>query len=48
MRSTNSPMEYLAAFALVFLAGALSMAGVGMYMQKLTKRVMEPHPENSE
>lgn len=35
MVNTSSPLETLAAFAIVFVAGALSTAALGTYIGKL-------------
>jgi hypothetical protein len=37
MPFNNSPLESLAAFALVFAAGALSILGFGAYIEKVKK-----------
>ena len=37
MISNNSPLEYLAAFTMAFIAGVLSMLGAGLYAAKLKR-----------
>ncbi|SFI48724.1 hypothetical protein SAMN04515618_13013 [Collimonas sp. OK307] len=37
MVPNNSPLESLAAFAIVFLVGVLFTAGVGKYVEKIKK-----------
>lgn len=37
MINNNSPLETLAAFAIVFVVGVLSTAGLGAYITKLKK-----------
>ena len=37
MGSNNSPLESLAAFAIVFVVGVLFTAGVGKYVEKIKK-----------
>ena len=42
MISTNSPLEYLAAFAIVAVVSALSTVGFGKYIDKI-KRDAKDH-----
>lgn len=37
MFQNNSPMEYLGAFAIAFLAGAITAGGLGWHMSKVKK-----------
>jgi hypothetical protein len=37
MPSNNSPLESLAAFAIVFVAGAVSILGFNMYIEKVKR-----------
>lgn len=37
MISTNSPLESLAAFAIVFAVGVISTVGFGKYIEKVKK-----------
>lgn len=46
MGSNNSPLESLAAFAIVFIVGALFTAGLGAYVAKIKnhpKHAIRPH-----
>lgn len=35
MYPNNSPLEYLAAFAIVFVTGVISAVGFGKYLEKI-------------
>ena len=35
MNQNNSPLEYLAAFSIVLVAGIVSTIGIGKYIEKL-------------
>lgn len=37
MYPNNSPLEHLAAFAIVFVAGMLTTAGFGKYIEKIKR-----------
>lgn len=44
MPSSNSALECLTAFAIVFVAGALSVIGFSQYIEKVKRDVMRDHP----
>jgi hypothetical protein len=37
MNNNNSPLESLAAFAIVFVIGVISTAGLGKYIEKIKR-----------
>ncbi len=41
---TNSPLESLAAFAIAFVVGALSLACLVLYLQKVRGSMPPVHP----
>ena len=43
MGCQNSPLESLAAFAIVFAIGVLSTIGLGKYVEKLKKQTGHSH-----
>jgi hypothetical protein len=47
MGSNNSPLESLAAFAIVFVVGVLFTAGVGKYVEKIKKDAASSVQPNS-
>lgn len=44
MINNNSPLETLAAFAIVFVAGVVSTAGLGTYINSLRRKVAAHGP----
>jgi hypothetical protein len=44
MPASNSPLECLTAFAIVFLAGALSVIGFSQYIEKVKRDVIRNYP----
>jgi hypothetical protein len=44
MPSNNSPLESLAAFAIVFVAGVLSILGFTTYVEKIKRDARRTHP----
>lgn len=42
MINNNSPLETLAAFAIVFVAGVVSTAGLGAYISGLRRKAAAP------
>jgi hypothetical protein len=44
MQSSNSPLECLTAFAIVFVVGALSVIGFTQYIEKIKRDVMRDYP----
>jgi hypothetical protein len=44
MPSNNSPLESLAAFAIVFVAGVLSILGFSTYIEKIKRDVRRANP----
>lgn len=44
MNVNNSPLETLAAFALVFAAGVLSVLGMSRYIDKVRRDAQRGHP----
>ena len=46
MPSSNSPLEILVAFAIVFVTGALSAVGLVKYVEKLRRDAPGANPSN--
>lgn len=46
MVSTNSPLECLAAFAIVFMVGVLSVMGLSGYVQRVRGQMPRPTHSN--
>lgn len=44
MLNTSSPLESLAAFAIVFVAGVVSTAALGTYIGRLRKAAQAQYP----
>ncbi|MBG6073423.1 MULTISPECIES: hypothetical protein [unclassified Polaromonas] len=45
MIPTNSPLAYLAAFAIAFAVGALSVMGFTKYIEKVREDALRAHQE---
>ena len=46
MPSNNSPLESLAAFAIVFAVGVLSILGLTTYIEKIKRDARRTNPSN--
>lgn len=44
MPSSNSPLEILAAFFIVFVSGAMSAMGLVMYVEKVRRDAVSANP----
>ncbi|WP_167321455.1 hypothetical protein [Herbaspirillum lusitanum] len=47
MLRDNSPLEHLAAFAIVFAAGVISTFGLGWYVDRIKRHSIERHDDKT-
>jgi len=48
MINSNSPLEYLSAFAIVFVIGAMSVVGIASYIERASRhRPQSTHSNNT-